>query len=121
MNGGPKRQADIHAPAFPRRLGCTRDVRPRKMPDMTSPTLAPIHAALESGGPESAATALIDSLRERREYDKLFDALLIKARLGLGLPVARPTSFDDVPAEKQAAFEEAYVAAARSGGFTSRP
>lgn len=83
---------------------------------MTSPALAAIRASLDSDGPEAAATALVDSLRERREYDRLFDALLIKARLGLGLPVARPTSFDDVPAEKQSAFEEAYVAAAREVG-----
>lgn len=83
---------------------------------MTSSALAPIRDALETAGPEAAADALVESLRARREYDRLFDALLIKARLAMGLPVARPTSFDDVPAEKQAAFEEAYVAAAREVG-----
>jgi hypothetical protein len=83
---------------------------------MTSPALDPIRAALDSAGPEAAADALIESLRARREYDRLFDALLIKARLGLGVPVAKPTSFDDVPAEKQADFEQAYVSAAREVG-----
>jgi len=86
------------------------------MPYMTSSALASLRSALESSGPEGAAAALVDSLRERREYDRLFDALLIRARLGIGLPVAKPTSFDDVPAEKQGAFEEAYVAAAREVG-----
>lgn len=84
---------------------------------MTSPALDPIRAALESAGPEAAADALIGALRAGREYDRLFDALLIKARLGLGLPVAKPTSFDDVPAEKQAAFEQAYISAAREVGL----
>jgi hypothetical protein len=82
---------------------------------MTS-ALDPIRSALDSAGPEAAAAALVESLRARRDYDRLFDALLIEARLGLGLPVAKPAAFDDVPADKQAAFEAAYIAAAREVG-----
>lgn len=83
---------------------------------MTSPALEPIRKALEAAGPAAAAEALVNSLRERGEYDRLFDALLIRARVKLGVPTIKPTSFDDIPIDKQAAFEEAYLAAAREVG-----
>jgi hypothetical protein len=83
---------------------------------MTSPALEPIRQALASDGPAAAADALVKTLRERGDYDRLFDALLIQSRVKLGVPVVKPTSFDDVPADKQDAFEEAYLAAAREVG-----
>ena len=60
--------------------------------------------------------ALIESLRESGDHHKLFDALLLKQKHAMGLPLARPTSFDDVPEAQQKEFEEAYVAAAREVG-----
>ncbi|MBA3313438.1 MAG: hypothetical protein M3552_00525 [Planctomycetota bacterium] len=83
---------------------------------MTSPALEPIRRALEAAGPAAAAEALVETLRERGDYDRLFDALLIRARVKLGVPTVKPTSFADVPDDKQAAFEEAYLAAAREVG-----
>jgi len=83
---------------------------------MTADGLEPIRRALQSEGPVAAADALVQSLRAREEYDQLFDALLIRARVELGLPVVKPTAFDDVPPEKLSAFEEAYIAAAREVG-----
>ncbi len=83
---------------------------------MTSPAIEPIRRALESGGPEAAADVLVEELRRSKEYDRLFDALLIRTRIKLGVPVVKPTSFEDVPPEKQRDFEEAYLAAAREVG-----
>lgn len=83
---------------------------------MSDVTLGKVRSALDAGGPIAAADSLVESLRDQGEYDRLFDALLIRARLDLGLPVVKPASFDDVPEEKHIAFEEAYVAAARSVG-----
>ena len=83
---------------------------------MTTTDFEPIRTALDSDGPAAAADILIESLRERREYDRLFDALLIKARLKWGLSVTKPASLDDVPEDKLAAFEQAYVDAAREVG-----
>ena len=83
---------------------------------MTTPTFQPILAALDAGGPERAAEALVNLLRERREFDRLFDALLIRARLKLGLPVARPAGFEDVPDHLLPDFERAYIDAAREVG-----
>lgn len=67
-------------------------------------------------GPAAAIDKLIEIEREGKQYHKLFDALLMKKKCDLGLPVTRPTSFDDVPTEKRKDFEEAYIAAAREAG-----
>jgi len=83
---------------------------------MISPALEPIRNALETAGPTAAADVLVDELRSRKEYDRLFDALLLRSRVQLGVPTVKPTSFDDVPAEKLEAFEGAYLDAAREVG-----
>ncbi|MGC1272494.1 MAG: hypothetical protein WBC44_02215 [Planctomycetaceae bacterium] len=83
---------------------------------MTTPAFETIRTALEADGPQAAAEALVESLRERRDYDRLFDALMIKERLKLGLSVAKPAALDDVPDDKLSAFELAYVSAAREVG-----
>ena len=82
---------------------------------MSVSDFAAIDTALD-GGPAAAVDALVASLTVAGDYDRLFDALLMRARLELGLSVVRPASFDDVPAEQTAAFEAAYVAAARRVG-----
>lgn len=70
----------------------------------------------EAAGAEATVDQLLQTLRDEKNYDRLFDALLLKQRQKMGLPLARPTSFDDVPTERQAEFEEHYVAAARQVG-----
>ena len=52
----------------------------------------------------------------RSDYHKLFDALCAKKKHELGVPLHRPTSFEDIPAEKRDEFEFAYMAAAREVG-----
>ncbi len=66
----------------------------------------------------SAATIdrLIESMRESKNYDRLFDALCLKAKFELGLPLIQPTAFDDVTPDKQHDFEERYISAAREVG-----
>lgn len=61
---------------------------------------------------------LIGTLREEKKYHDLFDAFLLKYRHEHNLPLARPTSFTDVPPERATEFEEAYVKAAKEvGGY----
>jgi hypothetical protein len=55
-------------------------------------------------------------LREQKDYHKLFDALCAKKKHELGAPLHRPTSFEDVPADKRDEFEAAYMNAAREVG-----
>ena len=70
----------------------------------------------ETAGAAAMIDRLIETLRSEKNYHRLFDALLLKVRFEMGLPLVGTSSFDDVPAEKQAAFEERYVAAARDTG-----
>ncbi|MCH8948439.1 MAG: hypothetical protein IH789_12590, partial [Acidobacteria bacterium] len=51
-----------------------------------------------------------------QDFHRLFDALLLKKKFEMGLPLTQPTSFDDVPEDKQQEFEENYVVAARRIG-----
>ncbi len=55
-------------------------------------------------------------LRERKDYHKLFDALCLLKKQSLGLPLGKPTSFEDVPPAQRDEFEQAYTAAAREVG-----
>jgi len=69
-----------------------------------------------SDGPEAALDFLAESLRSEKNYHKLFDALLLKKKHELGLPLMRPTSLDDVPDDLRTDFEKYYVDAAREVG-----
>jgi hypothetical protein len=77
---------------------------------------ASIEKVRQSSGPKAAIEELLRSLEDRGELHRLFDALLLKKKFEMGLPLARPTSFDNVPEQRQPEFEEAYVAAARRVG-----
>ena len=45
----------------------------------------------ESGGAVATVDQLIQTLHDDKNYDRLFDALLLKKRLEMGAPVVRPT------------------------------
>jgi hypothetical protein len=75
-----------------------------------------IEQAHLSGGPAAALDELVRTLESRKDYHRLFDALLLKKKFEMGLPLARPASFDLVPEQREAEFEETYVQAARRVG-----
>jgi tetratricopeptide (TPR) repeat protein len=83
------------------------------MSDQIYDTLSQLAA---DSGPAAAIDKLIESLRESKNYHKLFDALLMKKKFEWGLSVTRPTTFDEVPDEKRPEFEEYYVECAREVG-----
>ena len=70
----------------------------------------------ESNGPAAALDRLVETLREQQQFHKLFDALMLKRKHELGLPLSRPSSLQDVPDDQRKAVEETYVAAAREAG-----
>ncbi len=72
-----------------------------------------LFAALADVPPERALDELVDRLRAADEPDRLFDALLLKAKADLGVAAVRPATFDGVPEEQAEAFEQAYLHAAR--------
>ncbi len=83
---------------------------------MNNTLFAELDELKQSDGPEAAIERLIATLREREDFHKLFDALCLKKKFELGLPLARPTSFDEVPDDRRGEFEDGYVAAARETG-----
>lgn len=83
---------------------------------MSEDTFSELQALHRQGGVPALFDRLIGALRENREYHKLFDALCLKKKHELGVPLNRPTSLEDVPADQRDAFESAYVAAAREVG-----
>ncbi len=67
-------------------------------------------------GSAAVLQKLAEMLRENAQFHQLFDAMLMQKKHSLGLPLLRPTSFDDVPADKRDEFEATYVSAAREVG-----
>jgi hypothetical protein len=84
--------------------------------DMNDSEFAKIDEAYRSQGPAAAVDELIRGLEANHDWHRLFDALLFKKKLEMGLPVARPASFDLVPENRQSEFEESYIEAARRVG-----
>ncbi len=83
---------------------------------MLDQTYIELQSLTQTQGAAAALERLIAALREERRHHQLFDALLLKRKFELGLPLAKPTSFADVPAELQDEFEKHYVACARAVG-----
>jgi hypothetical protein len=83
------------------------------MPDTTLTELDAIH---REKGKAAAIDHLIAGLRRDRKYHQLFDALLMKKRLEMGLSLVRPTSLKDVPEAQRDAFEKFYIDSAREVG-----
>ncbi|MEI8380766.1 MAG: hypothetical protein WCJ09_11595 [Planctomycetota bacterium] len=77
---------------------------------------AQLQEQFKAGGPNAVFDQLAATLREQKDYHKLFDALCAKKKHELGAPLHRPTSLDDVPSGKRDEFEAAYMAAAREVG-----
>lgn len=83
---------------------------------MTEQSFAEFEQLQKTQGTAAAVDHLLDTLREAKRYHPLFDAQLLKKKHLLGLPLTRPTAFDDVPPEHREEFEQAYIAAARQTG-----
>lgn len=73
-------------------------------------------SAHQSGGAEAALARLADNLRAERRHHELFDALLMRGRLRLGLPVVSSASIDELPEPLRSQVEGAYLDACREVG-----
>lgn len=83
---------------------------------MSELALDDLKSLFEKQGSAATINRLIAGLREEKRYHQLFDALLMKRRLELGLPLTRPTSLKDVPEKLRDEFEKFYVDSAREVG-----
>jgi len=75
-----------------------------------------IQAIPDDNSPNDIVDALMSTLLKEKDFHRLFDAKLLKARVGMGLPITQPTSMENVPEDKTADFREAYLGAAREIG-----
>jgi hypothetical protein len=71
---------------------------------------------LAANGPERAADRLIEALRGARQYDALFYALLLRARLRLGADPVPTRPANELPEDLHAPYEEAIRDASRTVG-----
>jgi hypothetical protein len=83
---------------------------------MSDQTFDELQQLQKSQGSAAAIDHLISAMRDEKRYHQLFDALLMKKRLDMGLGLVRPTSFKDVPEERRDEFEKVYVDSARQVG-----
>ena len=83
---------------------------------MSQDTFAQLEAVNRAQGPVAAIDQLIAALRTEQSHHQLFDALLLKKKHEMGLPLSHPTSFDDVPADRRSEFEKVYIESARQVG-----
>ncbi|HET6324113.1 MAG TPA: hypothetical protein VFG04_05390 [Planctomycetaceae bacterium] len=83
---------------------------------MSDSEFAKIDEVHRTQGPAAAVSELVRTLEASHDWHRLFDALLLQKKLEMGLPTARPASFDQVPENRQPEFEESYVEAARRVG-----
>lgn len=83
---------------------------------MTAESFASLADSFNSGGSSAVFDQLAALLIERKDFHRLFDARCLRKKSEMGLPLHRPTSFEDVPNDRRDEFEEAYIAAAREAG-----
>lgn len=69
-----------------------------------------------AGDPNALLGCLLSDLRAGDDAAALFQGLLLEARVQLGLPAATSGAANEIPAEKQAEYEEAIRRAAREVG-----
>jgi hypothetical protein len=72
--------------------------------------------AFETAGAGGALDELIRQLTESGRYRELLDALLLKARHELGMPLVAPPSAAEIPEPIRTQYEEKYVGAIRLVG-----
>lgn len=86
-------------------------------PDRTEPApCQAIHTTLEAEGPAAAIERLAADLDAAGDYRALLDALLLRARFELGLPLVAPASLADLTEPERTKYEERYVEAIRLVG-----
>lgn len=83
---------------------------------MSDETFAELDTLQQTSGGAATIDKLTETLLQAKDYHRLFDALLLKKKFELDLPLTRPTSLDDVPSDKREEFEDFYVSQARRVG-----
>lgn len=75
-----------------------------------------LRTELKRGGVEAVLTQLVTSLREQKQYHELFEALKMKMRQQLALPLFPGMSSGELSEEQQSALEKSLLEACREVG-----
>ncbi len=75
-----------------------------------------LQEALESGGAEAALDRLADYLRDNKKYHELFEALKMKVRFKLGLPLTYSDAGDELDESTRTKLEDGLIVACRDVG-----
>ncbi len=75
-----------------------------------------LEQTLRSEGADAGFDLLIAKFREEKKYPLVFEARLMKSRHALGLPVIHNGQLEDLPDDKRATHERAFMDAAREVG-----
>ena len=75
-----------------------------------------LEKALTEAPPETALDLLIERLRSGGQYNLMFEARLMRARLALGLPIVQTEPTSSYPDDVRPTYESAVVEAAREAG-----
>ncbi len=89
---------------------------PAVQPTALEPPFESVEESLRDGGPATAIDRLIAYLDGAGEYRALLDALLLKARHELGLPLVALGPLTELPEPARTQYEEKYVEAIRLVG-----
>ena len=80
---------------------------------MPEDVFAALEQELESGNPFTSFDLLIGQFRAAKDYHSLFEALLMRKRLQLGLPLFLTNDLSALPSEIRDAYSKAVADAAR--------
>ncbi len=83
---------------------------------MSDDSFSSLEETLGESGLEEAFDKLADLLRAEKKYPQLFEALLMKKRHHLGLPLEGTDSINDLPEEVQVEVENYYIEVCRIVG-----
>jgi hypothetical protein len=76
-----------------------------------------LRSAIAGGDVAGTLDRLIELLRDQKRYHELFDSLLMRGRLRLGLPIVLAGSLDDLEEPLRTQVEQAYIEACREVGL----
>jgi len=83
---------------------------------MSDDPFSALETVIEGEGTEAALDKLAALLTEQKKYPQLFEALLMKKRYALGLPLQGTESISDLPPELQSEVEDYYIEVCRKIG-----
>src|SRR5437773_571223 len=87
-----------------------------RVDEMDTKIFEDVQEKLRDAGPEGAIHALCAHLREKKEFSKLFYALLLKKRFELGVSPVPTGPVDALPPESHEPYEDGIREAARLVG-----